>query len=245
MPKLEISKVHDAYREGGECPLCSLAEAAERACLASFQSGRVMEPSARVRTNETGFCPDHLRALYAGENRLGLALMLHTHLQEKRAVLRGALEGILEASGAGRKNGTRLDALVASLAAGRDACVVCESLAKDLDRYAFTIVYLWQKDPEFPPVLRASRGFCVSHFLEVLAEAREVLGADALGDWLREVVPLMTASIDRLEAEVGGFIQLFRASNRSLGTDEERTALARTVQKLAGRLVIPSPPAPS
>ena len=59
MPKLEISKVHDAYREGGECPLCRLTDGAERSYLRSFQGSRVMEPNVRIKTNESSLTALH------------------------------------------------------------------------------------------------------------------------------------------------------------------------------------------
>ena len=237
MPKLEISKVHDAYAAGGECPLCPLMDAVEQTYLESFHGGRVMDPGVRVRTNETGFCPGHYRALYRGVNKLGLALVVHTHLRKKLPELRETFEAFHGAAASGRKGEEKLGSLAQSLGALRDRCYICEMLAIDLERYAFTIIYLWKKDPEFLPVFRASQGFCIGHFLTVFAKARELLRGDELERWLRDVVPLVTASLERLEEEVLAFTQLHKDSNRSLGTEEERTALARTLQKLAGSVM--------
>lgn len=241
MPKLEISRVHDAYGAGGECPLCSLRDHAERTYMQSFRGNRVMEPSVRQKTNETGFCPEHYRGLYAGEGKLGLALVVHTHLQRKLPELRAALDAAVDAAGrvaaAGRKGTERLEKVAAELAGLRDRCFICDMIEADLERYAFTILYLWQKDPEFGPVLRASRGFCLSHFLLMLGRAREILRGESLALWLGEVVPLMTGSLEKLEKDLLAFTQLHQGTNRSLGTEEERSALARTLQKLSGRLM--------
>lgn len=233
MAKLEISKVHDAYAAGGECPLCMLLESAEDTYLRSFQHSRVMEPNVRVQTNESGFCPDHYRKLYAGENKLGLSLMLHTHLQEK---LPGLLESLaaLASAGSGRRSADLRAAAARRLGSLRDRCFVCGLLDEGRDRYAFTILYLWRKDHDFPATLQASRGFCVPHFLDMLAAAEKLLRGDRLQRWLDAVIPLMSASLTRLEKELFSFTQLHHDSNRGLGTQEERTALARTLQKLAG-----------
>ena len=96
MPKMEISRVHDAYARGAECPLCDLMDSAERTYLVSFQHSRVMEPNIRVKTNEVGFCPDHLGKLYQGEGKLGLGLVMLTHLQEKKADIEAAYGSPLE-----------------------------------------------------------------------------------------------------------------------------------------------------
>ena len=237
MAKLEISRVHDAYAAGGECPLCRLSDHGERTYVESFRGSRVMEPAVRKKTNDTGFCPAHIRQLYAGEGKLGLALVMHTHLQESLPKLRDALEGLREAARAGRKGSQRLDTLAAGLGARRDRCYICDMLEADLDRYASTILYLWQKDPDFPPVLRASRGFCLDHFLLMLAAAQGTLRGDALLRWLDAVVPLMNGSLEQLERDLLAFTQLHHGTNRSLGTEEERSALSRALQKLSGSLM--------
>ncbi len=231
MPKLEISKVHDAYALPGECPVCGLMQAAEETYLLSFQHSRVMEPNVRVKTNESGFCPEHYRKLYARENKLGLALVVHTHLVEKLQPLKAAIEA---AARPGRHEKERMDDAVSLLTRLRDACFLCALLKEDRDRYCFTILYLWDRDPEFLPVFRASRGFCLPHFGDMCGAAQRSLRADRREKWMQEAAPLMTGSLERLEREVLAFTQLHRDSNRSLGTEEERTALARTLQKLAG-----------
>jgi hypothetical protein len=245
MPKLEISKVHDAYREvagaqmprstvAGECPLCFLAESAEETYLRSFQHSRVMEPNVRVKTNDSGFCPLHYRKLYERENKLGLGLMVHTHLQEKLPLIRSALDHMRAGVAAGKKGARRVDEAAASLETLHDRCFICDLLSTDMDRYAFTILYLWRRDEEFLGVFRSSRGFCLSHFLVMLAKGRAMLRADRLERWLEECIPLITASLEDLERDLLSFTQLHHDANRGMGSDNERTALARTLQKLAG-----------
>lgn len=236
MPKLEISRVHDAYAQGAECPLCALMEAAERTYLVSFQHSRVMEPNVRVKTNALGFCPDHLGKLYRGENKLGLALVMLTHLQEKTADLHSALDGSIQAARAGaRERSRRIPRIIESLEALRNSCFICGLLSQDLARYSWTILYLWRKDPQFPPLFRASRGFCLSHFCTVLGIACDILRGDRLAIWLDDAVPLMKRTLNGLEKDLLSFTQLYQAGNQSLGTDEVRSALARTLQMLAGR----------
>lgn len=241
MAKLEISLVHDAYAAGGECPLCTLVDRAEGVYLASLRGNRVMEPSVRTRTNEAGFCPSHAKRLYEAEGKLGLGLVMHTHLQQVAAAVASGLSEIQAAAGEGRKGATRIERAAGRLSGLRDSCYVCELLEGDLARYAFTILYLWQKDQEFPATLRASRGFCIPHFLRMLAEARATLPGGELKEWLADVVPLLTESLAGLERDLLAFTQLHQGTNPGLGTEEVRTALGRTLQKLVGSVVSPSP----
>jgi hypothetical protein len=232
MPRLEISKVHDAYARGGECPFCDLEGAAENTYLRSFQHSRVMEPNVRVLTNRMGFCPGHYRKLYDGENKLGLSLVVHTHLQHILPQIGAALDGVVKAAN-GRNAREHLAAAAGPIAALRDSCFICDLLAADMERYAFTVLYLWDRDPEFSAVFRASRGFCIPHFMLILNQASTSMRADRLRGWLAETIPLMRGSLERLEGELHAFTQLHQAGNASPGTDAERTALGRTLQKLA------------
>jgi hypothetical protein len=231
--KLEISKVHDAYRQGVECPLCFLQASAEKALLTSLQHSRAMQPDVRVRTNREGFCPEHLRRLYAGENKLGLALTAHTRLQHVIAEAAAALEDAARAAG-GRDARPAAGRAAARLSALGATCYVCGLLLQDSQRYRFTILYLWSKDPEFPAVFRASRGFCIPHFAAMTDEAARSLRPDRLRSWLAESGALLHGSLESLEKDLHSFTQLHQADNRSPGTEAERTALVRTLQKLAG-----------
>ena len=230
MPKLEISKVHDAYSDPGECPLCLLERDAERTYLTSFQHSRVMEPNVRVQTNRQGFCPSHFRKLYDGENKLGLGLVVHTHLRELAGEVGSLLDDLV------KSGKDRTSAVTAALREQRDSCFICGLLRKDTERYILTILYLWNKDPEFLTVFRASRGFCIPHCAGALEQASKSMRADRLRRWLAEVVPLMKGSLGSLERDLHAFTQLHQAGNVSPGTDLERSALGRTLQKIAGGL---------
>jgi hypothetical protein len=233
MPKLEISRVHDAYAQGGECPLCTLVDAAERRYLDSFLGGRVMASEARVLTNDNGFCPEHALRLYRGHNPLGLAVMTHTHLQHQAPALRAAIRAARASS---RRSGG-LAALAALIANLRDRCQVCDMLAADLERWIAAIIYLWRRDPEFPPRLRASRGFCLDHLRGVILAAGDALGPADLERFLADVTTLAEDGLARLETELADFTQLFQHTVAGTGTEEQRTTLSRALQFLAGRLM--------
>jgi hypothetical protein len=233
MPKLEISKVHDAYRQDSECPLCLLESSAEKALLASFRHARGMDPAVRVRTNREGFCAGHFRRLYSGESKLGLGLVAHTRLQHSLAEASAALEEAGRAAG-GKDARKAAERAAARLSALSGSCYICGLLHQDRARWIFTILYLWSKDPEFRPVYRASRGFCIPHFAAMTAEAARSMRPGRLQEWLAESGALLRASLAGLDRDLHAFTQLHQADNRTLGTEAERTALVRTLQKLAG-----------
>ena len=75
--------VNDAYNESCGCPICRLRDKAETNYLEYYLGPSLMEPDTRKITNKTGFCPVHMGKLnQAVTNRLGLGLVMHTHLKD-------------------------------------------------------------------------------------------------------------------------------------------------------------------
>ena len=78
---IDTIPVWDAVKLDGECFLCALRRKIELNETDRYLGASVMEPDVRLQVNEKGFCKHHHTMLYAQSNRLGHALMLHTHLQ--------------------------------------------------------------------------------------------------------------------------------------------------------------------
>lgn len=67
----------------------------------------MMEPDIRQRTNAEGFCATHYHMMFERKNRLGLALILESHLEEVRKGQAGSLLSTLRAPGARRRKKTK------------------------------------------------------------------------------------------------------------------------------------------
>ena len=81
--KIYTIPVNDAYSSSCACPLCALKAKVEADSLDYYLGPSLMEPDNRVLTNKSGFCGDHLNKMFGREiNRLGMGLMLHTHIQD-------------------------------------------------------------------------------------------------------------------------------------------------------------------
>ena len=73
--------VNEGFEQGGECPFCNMYNTLEKDALDYMLGASYMEDDIRMETNKTGFCSKHYEMMYGEQNRLGVALMLHTHLQ--------------------------------------------------------------------------------------------------------------------------------------------------------------------
>jgi hypothetical protein len=228
--KLETIPVWDAYQAQTECPLCLLQRKAEEGYVRFFLGNSVMVPEMRVQVNETGFCPSHYTMLMGGGNRLGLALITHTHIQELRKRMEPGL-GSAKAGGGLKKeiiglNGFLTDQL--------SRCMICNRLEERFKRYAFTIVHLWGHEEEFRAAFGESRGFCLDHQRGLAEMAVETLRGAPLAEFIKELKLLQTRAWDRLEEELLRFTGKFDYQADGRVTAETKESVADAIQKLTG-----------
>ncbi len=247
---LDTIPVWDAYRAEGECPLCILEDQSEKSNIASFLGGSVMEPDVRTEVNKRGFCPRHNELLYNAQNRLGLALMTHTHVLETNREMKertDQLEQVLQNPGkasipllkklAGKRSAQEeaIHAFSDWMRQHRDHCMICDRTRDALNQYVYTILHLWEQDPEFRKTMTDSKGFCFSHLPLVLDMATEYLSSKKQRDFLKDLLPVQSRNMDRLEQELQWFTRKFDYRNQDKSWGNSRDALPRILQKLTGK----------
>ena len=238
--KYELTNIPviDAYRLKPDCAICSLEDRLESQNIEFYLGNSVMVPEMRVAVNQDGFCGRHLRMLLAGNNKLGLSLMLHTHLdeQDSRRVASWAGGG-----GARRRrmmpwNRTGVQDAVRELAdreeRGAGRCLLCDRLSHTLDNYRYTIVKLFQSNPEFRDLFSLSGGFCRRHSPDVLRMSAEILADKPLLEFVSSLIALSTAQSRRIGTALEGFSQKFDYLNTVPMSENERTSLPKAVSFL-------------
>ena len=76
---IPVSEVFEP-REG--CPLCRLRDMLENRVVDYITGAAMMEPDVRQETNRLGFCYPHYQKMLKKQNRLGVGLILESHLEE-------------------------------------------------------------------------------------------------------------------------------------------------------------------
>ena len=239
---LDTIPVLDAYKADCECPLCKLRILCEDQYVDTMLASAYMEPEWRIKSNETGFCTRHFELMFDRRNRLGLALMTHTHMQEVIA----SLEKILSGGSAGKKgllaslrgSGKAEDnGMPAKIRARMDGCVICEQVDKALERYAYTIAQLYFTNSEFKAQLEQSKGFCLPHLALVLDMAEKTLSGAQLPVFQKAVAALEIENLRRVEGELEWFTLKFdyRHDGKPWGTSKD--APERAINKLMGACV--------
>lgn len=216
---IQTTPIWDAFRSGAECPLCAIYLRTEERLVAKYLNEAVMEPDERVAVNKRGFCERHLKKLYAGQNKLGLALQLHTRSEKLLADLRRP--GNAKAA---KKEADRVRGALST-------CVVCDAADEMMERYAYAVAEMYRHEPEFPALFAASNGFCLRHYallLDYVSHAKSA--AESYAKALYDVARTRLAEVS---ADLRAFADQYdyRAS-RAAGSAKD--ALPRMIRKLLG-----------
>lgn len=211
---IQTAPIWDAYREDG-CPLCRLYAQRENRLVSQYLSDNVMDPDFRVASNASGFCPDHIRAMYAGQNKLGLALQLETRA--------AALDELLKKTPTDKKSAKK----TAELIDGHCGCVICSTLDEVMPRYYMTVAEMFCAESDFPELFEKAT-HCVKHAAKLLYVS-EYAGKNT-PQYLRALTAGIKRDLKRTEKELRAFADCFDFKN--IGARPDATAVPRAIALL-------------
>ncbi len=165
--------------------------------------------------------------MFARKNRLGVALMAHTHLQETMkdiSVPQARRRGLFKRGDSAVEEAPALDA----------SCVLCERLDYTMNRYLYTVLHLWKTDTAFRETLEASKGLCLPHYRRLLKMAGETLSAKDAADFSQMLERIEKENLARIEKELEWFTLKFDYRNGDKPWGTSRDSLQRAINKLRG-----------
>ena len=245
---IDTAPVWEAYREDCECPLCLLYNRVEADGVSYFLGESVMEPSQRIEVNQKGFCAKHFKQMYDVGNRLGLALMTHTHMKETLRRQRELAERLKDSAREEaarpaigrlvRRKGVPTIAEEARAFKSLDeSCALCERIDNSMRRYIHTILYMYGHEADFPGLFRASKGMCLKHYGETLAMAQAELGGQTLETFVNDITDIEIKNFERLEGEIDWFTRKFDYRNADKPWGNSKDAVKRSINKLRTHII--------
>lgn len=222
---IPISEVFEP-REG--CPICRLRDMLEERYLEYVMGAAMMEPDVRQETNRLGFCERHFAAMQKRKNRLSLALMLESHLND-------LAENRLDARTLAPKGG-----LFARGEQGKsltDTCFVCDQMERALGKMLSTVVTQYGKDGEFRALFGEQEGLCYPHYEMLVRAAGKEAGKKEAEAFAQAARGLTEKFLTPLREDVSHFCKMFDYRNSGAGADwgNSRDAIERAVRYLTGR----------
>ena len=241
---LHTIPVNEAFLSEDECPFCYLRRQSEQRILryVAGPAASYMEPEVREVTDQTGFCPGHLKKLYDYGNTLGNALMLQTYYARILEQLRGEIEAFErpEPKKLFSRPKESTGGLWKQLQEEVESCYICTQLENSMDRYYRTFFALL-KEPEFRSRVENCKGFCLHHFSELLHVAEEKL-PNSQRQWFYDTVfPLVENNLIRVKNDLDWLIAKYDYRNASADWKNSRDALQRAMQKLGAGHVADKP----
>ncbi|MHB8062407.1 MAG: DUF6062 family protein [Ruminiclostridium sp.] len=250
--KIYTIPVSDAFAVDCECPLCVLQKKLEDESIEYALGASLMEPDKRQETNKLGFCKKHFEAMYNKQvNRLGLALMIDTFLQEKNSRIKKIFESKVNslekdaASGMVKNVSNKLSAkqtdtekLISELVTELDnidrSCAICSKLEHTMDRYIDVIFYLYFKEPDFRETFHSKKGFCLNHLRQLLSSTKKFLNPNQAAIFTKNIMEMQLLHLERIEKEVDWFTKKFDYRFNDAPWGNSKDAVIRSIQKIRG-----------
>lgn len=232
--KLYTIPVTDAFHTDCECPVCAMYDSLEQNAIEFTMGPSYMEDDIREMTNASGFCSRHIPMLYKNQNRLGLALMLSTHMKKTREDIE-RLKGSHPSVSTGlfkskkKEGGSPLTDYIKKV---NDSCFVCSRIEQVFERYLVTIVYLYRTEPDFKETLRSSKGFCLAHYGMLLDVASKELKGDLYDQFQEDITSLYLDNAKRVEDDLLWFIDKFDYRFKDEPWKNSKDALPRSILKM-------------
>ena len=169
------------------CPFCLLFRKLEEDELDIILGASMMEPDIRKKTNDLGFCPTHYRKMLGRRRRLGMGLILESHLAEVKKKMRS----------------------LPSLLALEQDCYVCARIEKNLSAMIATAVYLFETNPAFREKYEEQPFFCLPHYRAMTDYAKKKCPRRVFSAFSEATDNIEVAYLEKLSGDVSWFCKKF------------------------------------
>lgn len=230
--KLYTIPVNDAFDSDCECPICFMRKSLETNAIEFTMGPSYMEDDIREATSRMGFCGKHLGQLYTHQNRLGLALILKTHMDKtiKEVEKYTGAKAKINVPMLFKKKGENSE-VVSYLEQLEETCFVCDKIEGTFDRYIATIFHLYHNEESFQQKFKNSKGFCNGHYKALYSSAPQYLSGEELNGFLKELNLIYLENMKRVRDDVEWFINKFDYRFADEPWKNSKDALPRSMQK--------------
>jgi hypothetical protein len=238
--KIYTIPVNEAYDTDCECPLCSLEKQLEQEAIDYALGAAMMEPDYRTESNEKGYCNKHYSEMFKRPNKLSLALVLDTHLEEIRkklqkfeksaASLEKSSSGLFKKSGAAELSAKMSD----TLAKTEDGCMICQKINTTMERYIDVLLYMWTNDEAFKKKFDKSKGICLKHSKMLLDMSTKSLKDAQAAQFIAALYKKQSAELARIQDDIHKFTLKFDYRNKDMPWGTAQDAPIRTIEKISG-----------
>lgn len=229
--KLYTIPVNEAFDSAPECPICQMKKTLEENAIEFTMGPSYMEDDVRAETDKIGFCSDHVRKLYENQNRLGLALMLKTHMDKSIADLEKLSTKSPKTSSSFLKKKSEVTPVKDYIDHLDQSCYICDKVNNTFDRYILTLFTLYNTEETFKDKFKNSKGLCTTHYGLLFEESSKYLSSSTLEDFRKILTNLYVENMKRVKGDLEWFIDKFDYRYVNEPWKNSKDALIRTMVK--------------
>jgi len=231
--QLHTIPVNEAFDIGGECPICNMRKELETKAIDFTMGPSYMEDDVRAETSKLGFCERHINLLHGNQNRLGLSLIIKSHMDK-------VIKDVEKLTGSNAKipapsffkKQKEASGVASYMEKLDDSCYICHKVNRTFERYISTLFYLHRQEEEFRQKFNRCQGFCNRHYGLLHKEATKHLSGEQLRNFLKELNLLYLDNMKRVREDLEWFIDKFDYRYANEPWKNSKDALPRAMNKI-------------
>lgn len=232
--QLETIPVWDGITSNSECFLCDLMQQAQEDSLKFYLGASVMNPETRIKVNEIGFCPKHTDLLVKSGSPNAMAVLWESHFTKTRTTIEKSLSDLSNTHNP-KKTIAKLSKIIENRVEDPQAnCLICNRMEDRLNRYCFTIAYLWGQEQNFRDAFARSKGFCLPHMTRILELSLEALDSKNQKKFAKAMSELQSKNLERVAHDLWYMTEHYKSENINKPWNGCEDAQKRAVYKEIG-----------
>ena len=229
--KLYTIPVNEGFEKDCECPICYMVKTLEDNAIDFTMGPSYMEDDVREATSRLGFCEKHIQRLYKHQNRLGLALILVSHMDKIIKDTKRLSSSKISTASFFKKKNDRSE-LASYYDKLDNSCYICENINNTLERYIATIFHLYHHDKSFRDKFKASKGFCAEHYKILYEDSTRYLSGTEQAEFVEILNRLYLDHMERVRDDLSWFIDKFDYRYADEPWKNSKDALPRIIEKI-------------
>ena len=207
------------------CPICRMRDMLESRTVEYIMGAAMMEPDVRIETNKLGFCSTHYSQMLKMKNRLSLALMLQTHLDEVKSTV-FSRKKLFEAKDVRQKK----------LSSINSSCFVCDKVEWGMERLMRTFFEMILHS-DFRELFSQQEYICLPHYDLLVSLAPVYLKKNDLESFNKLCASLADKYISALYDDVSKYCTMYDYRNTGKDADwgNSKDSIERSITFLTSR----------
>ena len=218
--------VTDVFEPRCGCPICNMRDSLESRAVEYIMGAAMMEPDVRMETNKQGFCKTHFEQMRACKNRLSLALILQSHLQDIQKHI-FTKQGFFESRTAKQKKVSEVN----------NECFVCSKIEWGMSRVMVTFFEMYQQQEDFRRLFLEQEMLCLPHYELLVGMAVDNLDKKIQKRFIDDCTALTAKYLKTLEEDISHYCKMYDYRNTGKDADwgNSKDSIERAVKFLTTR----------